>query len=33
LRENAGAVELNLEPADLERIRRDVLALGEPAIA
>jgi aryl-alcohol dehydrogenase-like predicted oxidoreductase len=33
LRENAGAAELNLEPADLERIRRDVLALGEPATA
>ncbi|MBK9137338.1 MAG: aldo/keto reductase [Verrucomicrobia bacterium] len=29
--ENARAGELTLEPADLARIRRDVVALGEPA--
>lgn len=31
--ENAKAGELTLEPADLDRIRRDVLALGEPVKA
>lgn len=31
LRDNAEAGDLTLDPADLERIRRDVLALGEPA--
>ena len=30
LRENAKAGELRLEAADLQRIRRDVIALGEP---
>jgi len=29
--DNAKAADLNLEPTDLTRIRRDVLALGEPA--
>jgi aryl-alcohol dehydrogenase-like predicted oxidoreductase len=29
--ENARAGELKLAPADIERIRADVLALGEPA--
>jgi len=28
--DNARAGELALEPADLERIRRDVINLGEP---
>ena len=31
LRENARAGELTIAPADLDRIRRDVIALGEPA--
>ena len=30
LNENARAAELDLTPADLGRIRRDVVALGEP---
>jgi aryl-alcohol dehydrogenase-like predicted oxidoreductase len=29
--DNASAGDLVLEPADLARIRRDVVALGEPA--
>ncbi|MCX6917549.1 MAG: aldo/keto reductase [Verrucomicrobiota bacterium] len=33
LAENAKAAELNLEPADLARIHKDVIALGEPATA
>lgn len=33
LNENAKAGDLVVEPADLERIRKDVLALGEPAKA
>lgn len=28
--ENAKAVELDLETADLARVRKDVIALGEP---
>jgi hypothetical protein len=31
--ENTKAAELKLEPADLQRIRPDVIALGEPANA
>ena len=31
VKDNAGAGELTLEPADLERIRGDVLSLGEPS--
>jgi aryl-alcohol dehydrogenase-like predicted oxidoreductase len=31
--DNARAGDLNLEAADLERIRRDVVNLGEPAKA
>jgi hypothetical protein len=31
--ENAKAGELNLETADLARIRKDVIALGEPVKA
>jgi hypothetical protein len=30
--ENAKAGELTLEPSDLQRIRREVVALGQPAI-
>ncbi len=31
LRDNLGAARIKLDPADLARMRRDVLALGEPA--
>jgi len=31
--ENTKAAELKLEPAGLQRIRQDVIALGEPANA
>jgi len=31
LRDNLGAARIKLDPADLARMRRDVVALGEPA--